>query len=348
MPEARPGRREALASLAWRSTPIRMMLAAVPLWLLLSHIASRTTPSLLLAVITVAFAISAANPIHGLLLIAIAAPLSDTIAGAAGAHSVRIGDALVCAFLSGWLLRGLPDRRGPGIVAPIVAWLVALVFAWRIGSADGIAVLEGLGLVAATTMLFRRDPSLAIALPRAISSAAAMSAMVLFSRGGAPPAWSAYFVMSGCLALGMALRESGYWRGIWCGLGGACGLGGWLAGWRGAMTDVTATGWSGIAGVGLLAIWIAAAFVRTVRALESAPRDTRLSGAAIGALAFLTMRVNTRPPSTDAAGLSVFWLQFGLMTALAGSVLLNRAGVTSASRATSSSPGQSTRRAPHH
>ena len=101
------------------------------------------------------------------------------------------------AFLTGWLLRASPDRRGPRVAAGAVGWLLAATIvasiaglAWqlgrypgelagaidqiahlyfflgdRIGVVDGARLLEGIGLAAATVMLFRQHPSLSMTLP---------------------------------------------------------------------------------------------------------------------------------------------------------------------------------------
>jgi O-antigen ligase len=80
----------------------------------------------------------------------------------------------------------------------------------------------------------------------------------------------------------------------------------------------------GLIGLGLFAIWVGAAITQAARALARAPRDARLLGTAGGVMVFLITCV-TGHPLLVAEVAYPFWLQFGLMTALAGSTLLNDA-----------------------
>ena len=287
-----------------RSLALRLLLAALPLWLttfvLISNVGWPTK-----MVIALALAVSLAAPAHGLLLIAIVAPLGQLIAPLIGATNFRISEAVVLAFLGGWLLRASPDRRGPPIAAGAVGWLLATTLiasiagsAWqlgrypgelagvfdqlthlyffvgdRLGVVDAARLLEGIGLAAATVMLFRRHPSLSMSLPRALTASAAAAALssVLLWRGiGSPDALEryrligyrvsghvpdvnaagSYFAMIACLALGMALRERAYRRAVWLGLAAASGLGLWFSESRSAL------GAAGVVVVGA-AMWAA-------------------------------------------------------------------------------------------
>ena len=288
MPDTRP-RDDDTAPLIWRSRALRLVLAAVPLGLttfvLISNVGWPTK-----LVFAVALGVSVATPVNGLLLVAIVAPLGQLIAPLIGATNFRISEAVVLAFLAGWLLRASPDRPGPRISGGALGWLLATTIvasiagsAWqlgrypgelagafdqlthlyffvgdRIGVVDAARLLEGLGLAAATVMLFRQHPSLSMSLPGALTASAATAALssVLLWRGiGSPEALEryrligyrvsghvpdvnaagSYFAMIACLALGMAFRERLYRRAIWLGMAGASGLGLWFSESRSAL-----------------------------------------------------------------------------------------------------------------
>ena len=204
------------APLIWRSLPLRLALVAIPFWLTVPVLISNVDRPIKL-VVAIVLGVTLANPGYGLLLVAIFAPLGELIAPLIGARNFRIGEAIVLAFLVGWLLRALPDRRGPRVAAAAAGWLFALTIAasiaglaWQlgrypgdlaatvdqighiyffigdpIGFADGARLLEGLALVAATVTLFRRYPALSITVPIALAASAAAAALssVLLWRG---------------------------------------------------------------------------------------------------------------------------------------------------------------------
>ena len=303
MPDPRRQDDEA-APLIWRSLTLRLALAAIPLWLITFVLISNVGWPIKL-VFALALGVSLAKPVNGLLLVAMVAPLGQLIAPLIGATSFRISEAIVLAFLAGWLLRASPDRRGPRISAGALGWLLATAIiasiagsAWqlgrypgelagvfdqlthlhffvgdRIGVVDAARLLEGIGLAAATVMLFRQYPSLSLSLPGALAASAAAAALssVLLWRGiGSPDALEryrligyrvsghvpdvnaagSYFAMIACLALGMALRERAYRRAVWLGLAAASGLGLWFSESRSAL------GAAGVVVVGA-AMWAA-------------------------------------------------------------------------------------------
>jgi O-antigen ligase len=205
------------ATAVWRWLPVRLAIVAIPLWVttaaLAFHIGWRTK-----AVIALALGVTVASPVHGLLFAAAAAPLGLLIATSIGDENFRISEAVVVAFLIGWLLRALPDRRGPAVAAPTIGWLLAVsvvasiaALAWQlqiyadelsgavshvvyayfypagdwIGVVTGARLLEGLGLAAATVALFRRAPSMANRLPAVLAGSATIAAAssMLLSRG---------------------------------------------------------------------------------------------------------------------------------------------------------------------
>ena len=78
----------------------------------------------------------------------------------------------------------------------------------------------------------------------------------------------------------------------------------------------------GLLGLGLFAAWLMACAVRAARALRLEPHDWRMLGAAAGVLAFLITSFSGHPLLVEQVAYA-FWLQLGLMVALAGSVVLN-------------------------
>jgi O-antigen ligase len=212
--------------LIWRSLTLRLALAAIPLGLitfvLISNVSWPTK-----SVLALALGVTLAQPVNGLLLVAMVAPLGQLIAPLIDATNFRISEAVVLAFLAGWLLRASTSRRGPCVSAGAIGWLLATTIiasmagsAWqlgrypgqlagvfdqiahmyffmgdRIGVVDGARLLEGMGLAAATVALFRQRPSLSKTLPAAIATSAAAAALssVLLWRGiGSPEALERY------------------------------------------------------------------------------------------------------------------------------------------------------------
>jgi O-antigen ligase len=289
MPDPSVERAEESAPLIWRSLPLRLTIGVIPFLLIVSALVSRVDWPLKL-LIAATFACSLAAPAGGLLLVAALAPLSNVFAPAIGAVGFRVDEALVLAFLLGWLLQDFPARRGPRVAAPAAGWLFAAVIVASvaglalqlgrfpdqlpyvigqighsyfmiqdaIGVVEGARLLEGVALVAATVMIFRRQPALATTLPLALGGSATAAALssVMLSRGigtavalaqqrliggrfgglvGDVNAAGSYFAMMLCLALGMAVRERDRIRALWCGLAAATGAGLWLSGSRSAL-----------------------------------------------------------------------------------------------------------------
>ncbi|MCU1381464.1 MAG: hypothetical protein JWL71_161 [Acidobacteria bacterium] len=473
---------EAHAPLVWRSLLLRLAVAAIPCWLTVPILISNVDRPIKM-IVAVVLGLTLANPGAGLLLVALTAPLGELIAPMIGARTFRIGEVIVMTFLAGWLLRGLPDRRGPRVPGATAAWLLTATIAasvaglaWQlgrypgevggtldqishiyffitdpIGFVDAARLLEGLGLAVATMMLFRRQPSLARTLPLALGMSAAGAALssVLLSRGigsaaalarykligyrvsghvGDVNAAGSYFALIGCLALGMAACERGRMRALWCALAAASGVGLWMSASRSALgaaaaVVIVAVTWAatkgvaartraalltavvialiggaairarlldadptyrgggfreqfveasvrmirarplfgvgegqyyassplflspqlawtygaenahnfflqvggelGLVGLGLFAAVVAAAVLRTGRALTWVPRDARLLGAGSGVAAFLITSFSGHPLLVSEVAYP-FWIVFGLMSALAGSALLNQ------------------------
>ena len=143
MPDAPREDDDEPAPLIWRSLPLRLALAAIPLWLTVPVLISNVDRPIKL-VVAIVLGVTLASPRHGLLLVALFAPLGQLIAPIIGAPNFRISEAVVLAFLVGWLLRALPDRRGPGVSAPVAGWLFAATIAasiaglaWQLGRYPG-------------------------------------------------------------------------------------------------------------------------------------------------------------------------------------------------------------------
>src|SRR6185369_456988 len=144
MAEPRAEGVEEPAPLIWRSLPLRLAMAAIPFLLIASALVSRVAWPLKLLIATT-FGLSLATPAGGLLLVAALAPLSNVVAPMISAIGFRVDEALVLAFLLGWLLQDVPDRRGPGVAAPAATWLFATVIAasivglaWQLARFPGV------------------------------------------------------------------------------------------------------------------------------------------------------------------------------------------------------------------
>src|SRR5450755_1712599 len=134
---------DASQPLVWRSLPLRLAIVAIPLWLTTSVLLFNVgwTTKLIVAAV---LGVSLAAPARGLLLTAVLAPLGHLIAPFVGPGNFRISEAIVLAFLTGWALRALPNRRGPRVPLPSAAWLFAALvaasmagLAWRLRASPG-------------------------------------------------------------------------------------------------------------------------------------------------------------------------------------------------------------------
>ena len=225
-----PEPRASGASPPWTAWALRLAIVAIPAWLTVPILFSNVDLPIK-ALIAIVLGVTLINPVHGLLLIAFVTPLAELIAPVIGSRNWRIAESIVMTFLVGWALRSLPDRRGPRIAAPGLAWLWASTIvasiaglAWqlgrypgelpytvdqiehiyffitdRIGFNDGARLIEGIGLVVATVALLRRDPRLSARLPLALAGAAVVAAgsSVLLSRGIGSAAALARYQMIG-------------------------------------------------------------------------------------------------------------------------------------------------------
>ena len=201
----------------WQGTAARSALTVLPLWATTAVLFILVPWAIKLPIVLV-FVVACVTPALGLLLATVLVPFGDLFALLVGWPAFRISEAIVLAFLAGWLLRGEKDRpgpRGPTILAWLLAALVVCsvagqawrtgfhTFDWaavvdffhvyyltgeRIGFIAGAHVLEGLALAAATVVLFRQRPRLAETLPAALvaSAAVAAAASLLLYRGIGP------------------------------------------------------------------------------------------------------------------------------------------------------------------
>jgi len=160
------------------------------------------------ALVALALGMAIASPFHGLLFAAAVAPLG--VLGATLIHdeAFRISEAVVVAFLGGWLLRErFHERLSIGVPRP--AWLFSFVvaasvatLAWQLrafprefaaelwqlrnayfvtfadwtGVVAGARLIEGLGLVAATVTLSRRHEGIVDRLSAVLACSAAIAA----------------------------------------------------------------------------------------------------------------------------------------------------------------------------
>jgi len=80
----------------------------------------------------------------------------------------------------------------------------------------------------------------------------------------------------------------------------------------------------GLAGLALFAAWIGVGLWPAIRALGERPRDARLLGSTAGVIALLGTCLTGHPLLVDEVAFP-FWIQFGLVVGLAGSILWNEA-----------------------
>src|SRR5712691_5021997 len=218
-------RRRFEPALVWRSLASRLVLATAPAAVTFANIAFNT-PWRVKASVAAMFALTVASPWRGLLFIAAAAPLGAWSGALTGFVNFRLTEAIVLAFLAGWLVRSAHDRRGPSMPLAL-AWLLGLAIVLSvvvqarafaqapgelpavldrivhlysylddpIGVVAGARMIEGVSLAAAVVFLFRQRPDLANRLPVAftVSAAIAAGSSVLLSRGIAPDAALARF-----------------------------------------------------------------------------------------------------------------------------------------------------------
>ena len=214
----------------------RLTLAAIPCWLTLSFVTTSSAPVELRAVVGLVAILSAIYPAGGLYVVAAAVPFGDLIAIAIESSPVRLAEALVVAFLAGWLIspRPGPDRgpasnaivryaafalgalvlassaaialqmrtHVPGAWPTISSWTLHEYFAASldpIGAVAGGRLIEGLGLSAAAALLLRRQPVLAVWIPEALGAGCVMAvaAAYLLWYGVALPTVLARYLLIG-------------------------------------------------------------------------------------------------------------------------------------------------------
>jgi hypothetical protein len=220
----------------------------------------------------------------------------------------------------------------------------------RIGFVDRASLVEGMALAAATVTLLRQHPRLAVTIPAALAASGIAAEMLIafgLARTGGHSVSSdvaeanaagIYLAAVVCIAIGMGVRVRGRGRAIWFGMAGMSGMGLWLSESHGAIAGVTNVpalnkflhvgAEFGVVGLCAFVLWIAAGLAQSARALWRTPRDARLVGITAGVL-WLMGACLIRQPRLGGDIEFPFWILFGLMTALAGSSLLNmRVGVT--------------------
>ena len=118
-------------AIIWRSPLLRLALLAVPAWFTIAVLIFRGPVSIKL-IVGFVLAASLASPVAGLLTVAALAPLGTLLALFGGDGLFRMSEAVVLAFFTGWLLRALKDRPGPGAPSTI-GWLLAFAVAASVG-----------------------------------------------------------------------------------------------------------------------------------------------------------------------------------------------------------------------
>jgi O-antigen ligase len=214
----------------------RLALAAVPCWLTLLFVTETGVPPELRAMVAIVAVVSIVYPTEGLCIVAAAVPLGDLIAIALESTPVRLTEALVVAFLAGWLLSpGRRTNRGPAptgmvrdsalafavLILSSVAAVVLQMKAYAptmwpgtfsrtlfeyfaagpdmFGAIAGFRLIEGLGLATAVVLLLKRQPILAVWIPEALAAGCVMVvfAAYLLRYGVAFPAVMARYSLIG-------------------------------------------------------------------------------------------------------------------------------------------------------
>src|SRR5712691_8374969 len=93
-------------------------LLAVPAWFTVAVFIFRVQMSVKL-IVGVVLATSLASPVAGLLAVAALAPLGSLLSQLVDGGTFRMSEAVVLAFFTGWLLRALEDRPGPGVPSTV-------------------------------------------------------------------------------------------------------------------------------------------------------------------------------------------------------------------------------------
>src|SRR5580765_3380718 len=107
----------------------RVALAIVPLWLIGSLVLSPSLPISLRAVFAAVSVLALISPAEALIVVALMTPLGEFI-GISMEASIRVAEALVVAFLAGFLLRPvLTHKPGPSPTMPVkyAAWGFAAI-----------------------------------------------------------------------------------------------------------------------------------------------------------------------------------------------------------------------------
>lgn len=297
--------------IVWRSSAVRFALAALPLWFTVAVLVFNT-PWPIKLIVGAVFAWSVVAPARALLAVAFLAPMGRFIGVALDLRTFRVTEAIIVAFLAGWLIRPRRDPEGPRMPRAL-GWLAGLVVgasivaqAWkiaqfpgalgdtlqilyqayyiipdRIGFGAGARLLEGLGLLAATMMVFRARPRTAVTLPAAMGAAAFVAACssLLLVKGialgpiladsvrtaprvsahvGDVNAAASYFGMMLIVAIGMAAWRRRTASLVWIVCAAALAAALWLTGSRTGLAATAIIG-AAAAAYGLASRWSRAA-----------------------------------------------------------------------------------------
>lgn len=195
-----------------RWVAMRRLLSVVPSLVTVTALLSAATPPTAKLIVAGVLAVTLWNPAEGLLLAAGLAPLGALLAVIFEIDPFRLTEAIVVAFLAGWLVRPWPVVvNGPRLPRYAVAagWLFAVVVVastigtgWQlsrypgqlrqtlmalsgayyvggdgIGVTEGAKLLEGFAMATAVVVLFRRRPALAVELPAVLAAVAVCAAL---------------------------------------------------------------------------------------------------------------------------------------------------------------------------
>ncbi len=190
----------------------RRLLAVGPGAVTLVALAASTTPATAKLTIAAVLIVTLLSPAEGLLLAAGLARLGSFFATLFDLGPFRLTEAIIVAFIAGWLIRASPPaRERPQLprYATVAAWLFAAlvagsiialgslvlrspgelrqtliglagsyyVFIDHMGVVEGAKLVEGLALLAAAIELFGRRPALATELPVALGASAVCAAL---------------------------------------------------------------------------------------------------------------------------------------------------------------------------
>jgi hypothetical protein len=199
----------------WRLAPVRILLAAFPLWYAYDVLTSSSSRVLQGLVVFVA-AITLASPYYGLLSVALLTPFGRSFESDVTIRPVNVSEAMAVAFVGIWLLRANRDRPGPQ--PPLLVFVAAAGFVAFVNHSPSMIafVIEGLLLTGAVLFVFRQRPVLAVSLPAVLAVGVAAAAALTVPRLRTPTfdydTRATMWAATACVPLGIAVRTRGWIR----------------------------------------------------------------------------------------------------------------------------------------